>query len=47
LFEEETGKWRLKMDQFRRWLEKGKNDPLPEYYGTGEHKQRLSSRTDG
>ena len=24
------------MEQFKRWLEKGKNDPLPEYYGTGQ-----------
>lgn len=37
LFKEETGKWRLKMEQFKRWLEKGKNDPLPEYYGTGKN----------
>ena len=22
---------------FIRWLEKGKNDPLPEYYGTGKN----------
>jgi len=37
LFAEEPGKWRLKMDQFKRWLERGKNDPLPEYYGTGKN----------
>ena len=43
LFEEEPGKWRLKMDQFRRWLEKGKNDPLPEYYGTGRQVPPLCS----
>jgi len=37
LFKEEAGKWRLKMEQFKRWIEKGKNDPLPEYYGTGKN----------
>ena len=37
LFREEPGKWKLKMEQFKRWLEKGKNDPLPEYYGTGKN----------
>ena len=25
------------MEQFQRWLERGKNDPLPEYYGTGKN----------
>ena len=25
------------MDQFKRWIEKGKSDPLPEYYGSGKH----------
>ena len=37
LFREEPGVWKLKMEQFKRWLEKGKNDPLPEYYGTGKN----------
>ena len=37
LFLEEPGKWKLKMEQFRRWLDRGKNDPLPEYYGTGKN----------
>ena len=37
LFVEEPGKWKLKMEQFRRWLDRGKNDPLPEYYGTGKN----------
>ena len=35
LFREEPGKWKLKMEQFKSWLERGKTDPLPEYFGTG------------
>jgi len=36
LFKEEAGKWHLKMEQFKLWIEKGKHDPLPEYYGAGK-----------
>jgi len=37
LFREEPGKWKLKMEQFKSWLERGKTDPLPEYFGTGKN----------